>query len=64
VVLEFLTGGGEAERRRLGSAARERVLADHTAAHRAGELEAHIARVRSRPKKNRMSREMHCATAE
>jgi spore maturation protein CgeB len=63
-VLEVLTGWSETERRRLGSAARERVLADHTAAHRAGELEAHIARVRSRPKNNRIFREVQCATAE
>ena len=62
-VLEVLTGWSEAERRRLGSAARARVLADHTAAHRAGELEAHIARVRSRPRRKGV-RETHCATAE
>jgi spore maturation protein CgeB len=38
----------DAERRRLADAARRRVLADHTAAHRAAELEEHIERVRSR----------------
>ena len=62
-VLEVLTGWSETERRRLGSAARERVLADHTAAHRAGELEAHIARVRSRRATLKVAREAQCATA-
>jgi spore maturation protein CgeB len=38
----------DAERRRLADATRRRVLADHTAAHRAAELEEHILRVRSR----------------
>ena len=61
-VLEVLTGWSETERRRLGAAARERVLADHTAAHRAGELEAHIARVRSRRATLKVAREARCAT--
>ena len=39
---------GDPERRRLADAARRRVLVDHTAAHRAAELEEHIERVRSR----------------
>jgi len=63
-VLEVLTGWSETERRRLGSAARERVLADHTAAHRAGELETHIARVRSRHATLKVARDAQCATAE
>ena len=63
-VLEVLTGWSETERRRLGSAARERVLADHTAAHRAGELETHIARVRSRHATTKVAREARCATVE
>jgi spore maturation protein CgeB len=63
-VLEVLTGWSETERRRLGAAARERVLADHTAAHRAGELEAHIARVRSRHPTLKVARETQCAIAE
>jgi spore maturation protein CgeB len=37
----------DAERRaELGAAARARVLAEHTAQHRADELEAHVAQVR------------------
>jgi spore maturation protein CgeB len=47
-VLRILEGRGEADRRRLATAARRRVLREHTAAHRAAELERHIARVRSR----------------
>ncbi len=35
----------EAERRAMGDAARQRVLASHTAAHRAAELEGHVAAV-------------------
>jgi spore maturation protein CgeB len=46
-VLTALTWSDE-ERRRLAAAARRRVLGDHTAAHRAAELEEHIQRVRSR----------------
>lgn len=45
-VLRVLAGMGEGERRRLAEAARRRVLAEHTAAHRAGELERHIERAR------------------
>jgi spore maturation protein CgeB len=39
---------GDPERLRLADAARRRVLADHTAAHRAAELEEHIETVKSR----------------
>ncbi len=41
-VLASLTGMAEAERRALGRAGQARVLAAHTAAHRAAELEAYI----------------------
>jgi spore maturation protein CgeB len=42
-VLAALEGTGERERRALGRRARERVLAAHTAEHRAAQLEAHVA---------------------
>jgi spore maturation protein CgeB len=45
-VLTWLASG-DTERRRLADAARRRVLSDHTADHRAAELEEHIERVRS-----------------
>jgi spore maturation protein CgeB len=53
-VLTYLQHIPDDRRRALGAAARERVLAAHTADHRAAELEAHIAeaaerRVRERP---------------
>jgi spore maturation protein CgeB len=38
----------EAERRAVGAAARERVLAEHTAAHRAAELESYVRQVGGR----------------
>ena len=44
-VLAVLSGIGEHERRRIGRAARERVLASHTAQHRAREFEAIVSRV-------------------
>ena len=47
-VLAALTGLGEAERQGIGAAGQARVLAAHTAAHRAAELEAHIAEARPR----------------
>jgi spore maturation protein CgeB len=40
-VLQYLQGIPEEERRALGHRARARVLAEHTAAHRAGELEGY-----------------------
>jgi spore maturation protein CgeB len=41
-VLAVLDDPGDARRRRIAAAARRRVLAQHTAAHRAAELEAHL----------------------
>jgi spore maturation protein CgeB len=41
--LEIVRDTPEAERRRVGEAARARVLREHTAAHRARELEGHLA---------------------
>jgi spore maturation protein CgeB len=40
----------EAERRNIGEAARKRVLARHTAAHRAAELEQYVTEAQNRPK--------------
>ena len=40
-VLDVLRGMGEDERLRMAERARARILADHTAAHRALELESH-----------------------
>jgi len=45
-VVELLETWGDAELRRLAARARDRVLAAHTALHRARELERHIARAR------------------
>jgi spore maturation protein CgeB len=42
-VVAYLRGLGDARRARLGEAARLRVLAEHTAGHRAEELERHLA---------------------
>ncbi len=42
VVLARLRDGDESARRRMGLAARGRILAAHSAAHRAAELEAHL----------------------
>jgi spore maturation protein CgeB len=41
-VLEYLRNVDEPERREIGRRARARVLAEHTAAHRAQELESHV----------------------
>ena len=41
--LQFVRGMEEDERREIGARARARVLAHHTAAHRAVELEGHVA---------------------
>ena len=42
-MLAYLNEMGEAERREIGQRARERVLADHTAAQRAAQLERYVA---------------------
>lgn len=47
-VLTALDDPGDARRRRVAAAARARVLAAHTAAHRAAELEAHLCQATSR----------------
>ncbi len=47
-VLDLLRGMREAERRALGAAGRARVLAEHTADHRAAALETHAARALER----------------
>jgi spore maturation protein CgeB len=47
-VLRLLRELPEDERRRVGERARQRVLAEHTAAHRAAELEAHVLAVAPR----------------
>ena len=44
-VLRHLDGVDERRRAAIGAAARRRVLGEHTAAHRAAELEAHVAAV-------------------
>ena len=41
-VVDILLETSESRRRKLGSAGRTRILAEHTAAHRAAELEAHL----------------------
>ena len=41
-VLAMLDDPGDVRRRRVAAAARRRVLAEHTAAHRAAELETHL----------------------
>jgi len=48
-VLDVLDGRSEADRLRVAVAARARVLAEHSAAHRAGELEAHLREAQGRP---------------
>jgi spore maturation protein CgeB len=45
-VLEYLRELNEAEVRQLGQRGRSRVLAEHTAAHRAAELEAYVLAAR------------------
>jgi spore maturation protein CgeB len=47
-VLEYLRELSESERQALGQRARRRVLAAHTAAHRAAELEEHVLRLLAR----------------
>ena len=47
-VLEFLVEMPENERLALGERARQRVLAEHTSAHRARELEGHVAQLLTR----------------
>lgn len=42
-VLGLLRGADEAARQAMAEAARRRILAEHTARHRAGELESHLA---------------------
>jgi spore maturation protein CgeB len=46
-VLRTLAGTGEHGRRAIGRRARARVLAQHTAAHRAAELEGHVLEIRA-----------------
>jgi spore maturation protein CgeB len=41
-MLSYLNDMGESERREIGRRARERVLADHTSAHRAAQLERYV----------------------
>jgi spore maturation protein CgeB len=47
-VLHILKGTSEEERRRLGERARRRAMAEHTAAHRAEQLEGYILRAREK----------------
>ena len=47
-VLELLRDLPEEERRAAGLRARDRILAEHTAAHRAAELESHVEALRAR----------------
>jgi spore maturation protein CgeB len=47
-VLEILRRVGEDERRRIGERARARVLSEHTAAHRAEQLETYALETRTR----------------
>jgi len=46
-MLTILNDLGESERREIGRRARERVLADHTAAHRAAQLERYVTEART-----------------
>jgi spore maturation protein CgeB len=46
-VLEILRRTGEDERLRIAERARERILAEHTAAHRAAEVENHAVELLS-----------------
>jgi spore maturation protein CgeB len=46
-VLRLLRGLPERERRAVARRARDRILAEHTAAHRAAELEAHVEALRA-----------------
>jgi spore maturation protein CgeB len=47
-VLRYLSETSEGERRAIGARARERVLAEHTAAHRAAELEGYACELLAR----------------
>jgi hypothetical protein len=47
-VLQYLQDIPEPERRALGQRAQARVMAQHTAAHRAEELESHALRLLDR----------------
>ncbi len=54
-VLEVLQSSSEAERQTMADAARRRILAEHTAEHRAQELEAHLIEAtaaKARPRKD------------
>jgi spore maturation protein CgeB len=53
--LRYLTEVPERERGRIGARARRRVLAEHTATHRAVELEAHILEAWARRRRARMA---------
>lgn len=58
-VAETLDGLSERQRLQIAGAARERVLAEHTAACRAGELEGHILTQASRSKRDRNQQPRH-----
>jgi spore maturation protein CgeB len=55
--LRIVDETSEEERRAMGARARRRVLAEHTAAHRACELEAFVREARERRVRHRVSRE-------
>ena len=55
-VIDRLRRTGEEERRRIGERARTAVLARHTAAHRAAELERHVAEAREARARTRLGR--------
>lgn len=55
--LRIVDETSEEERRAMGARARRRVLAEHTAAHRARELEAFVREARERRVRHRVSRE-------
>jgi spore maturation protein CgeB len=59
--LRALRDTGEEERRRIGEAARARVLAEHTATHRAETLEQYVAEARERLARSR--RRAHASSA-
>jgi spore maturation protein CgeB len=63
-VLRFLTCTSEDQRRSIGRRARARVLAEHTAAHRAMQLEAHmLGCLAARAARRRRSRAAQAAAA-
>lgn len=51
--LKYLREIGEDERRRIGEAGRRRILAQHTAAHRAAELEQYVVAALEKPRRTR-----------